>query len=101
MQQQGLKPKVITSSSVRSYDGRAGKWKILVGLPDPPLRGMKLHQQVSEPGGSKAVSGMQPSPNLLESRDSSPTDHLHRSGQCIGKCRMPERALQLFDEMPQ
>ena len=67
MQLQGLKPKVITSSSVRSYVSRSGKWKILVGLPDPPLRGMKLHQQVSEPGGGKAVSGMRPSPSLLES----------------------------------
>ena len=33
------------------------------------------------------------------SKDSRPIDHLHRSGQCIGKGRMPERALQFFDEM--
>ena len=35
------------------------------------------------------------------SSDSSPTDHLHSSRQCIGKCGMPEKALQLFDSMRQ
>ena len=33
--------------------------------------------------------------------DASPIHHLHSNGQCIGVCRMPERALQLFDEMRQ